>query len=120
MTTQKMLGFVKMVFHQVRKIFQNFRFITKKGGHPKMADVAFQSKIANRNTNNFSEFSPNSGPFVKVFWREFVLSLILRFRFPKCLHFCIECGKVFLFRNRFDVEEQDVFEVHFFNHGVYI
>jgi len=74
-----------MVVQQVAEIFQDFRFVSKKGSDSKVTDIAFEGKIAYRNTDDFSEFGPNSGAFVKGFGSKIVLALVFCFLVEKRL-----------------------------------
>src|SRR5690606_37642749 len=86
MGTEQMLGFAKMGRSKVFKVFQYFNFIAMKGGYPKLSVFfTLNFKITHRNTYYFTKLCPNTGAFVKVFCTFAFFSLVLRFKFPKCL-----------------------------------
>ena len=105
MSAQNVLRLVEMIVQKIDEIVQDFLFFSKKGCHSKIPDVSFDSKITNRNTDNFPELSPNSSSFIKIFWSEFVFALVLGFVLPKVFHFRIQLIEISYFRNSFDIEK---------------
>src|SRR5690554_264285 len=103
-----MFRFVEIIIKQVRKIFQDFRFISEKRCNPKISDVILKSKISDRNTNYFAEFSPNSGFFVKFFSSLFFLSLIFGFCIKKFFSFVRKHIEMLLFRNSFNIQKKNI------------
>src|SRR5690554_6445630 len=65
--TQHVLRLIEMGFQQVFKIFQQLHFFTVKRSYPKVSCITFQHKIANRNTDDLSKLSPNTGTVIKRF-----------------------------------------------------